>query len=507
MTIPAAAFLLLAQVVRPPLAGAVDEALRPVRRDAVLKTVDDDAFLRRVTQDLLSQEPSTEELRKFAADRDYLKRLKKVDELLASKAFARAWAARFQDAFFGDPKKLKMEIPGLAPGTEEALVGKFSEWLALALEADKPWTEIVTAILDSRGQATEHPELAYKLSFERGREAPLEFAAGFSRHFLGLRLQCARCHDQPYDKWTLGDFYGLAAFNVRQRVRLDGGVVRLQYHDEGDLSLPDGGKAAAPRYLSGGQAGPRDDRMLKLAAFAAADPQLAAALANRVWAWLFGRGIVHPTDDFTLRNPPSSKVLGELAKHLRQNKHSLKSLLRGICASEIYQAEPVEVKEGTPLYRGLSSQRPYIQKPPQDWPAFATPEAWSRGERRLDIRYRWRVPDKEKKSRGADFGVQKSGTADLERKQSLETWTNQTVGAKVSSQKIEGGKHPATLFDLAGDYACDPDSDDRPPYRFLVGVVEMAPGRNWLFRLSGPADTVDDWREEFIQLLKGATSP
>ncbi len=533
MMIRAIGFLLFlapaSQEGQPSLAATVDKGVRAVagfNPTLPMRSVDDATFLRRLTKDLISEDPGAAEIKKFEADADASKRLKKIDELLASKQFAQAWALRFEREFFGDRKKVKMEIPGLAPGSEEVIVGRFTEWLEGQIAKDKPWTEIVASILDARGAVAGDPALGYKLSFERGPQPAVDFAVGFSRHFLGVRIRCARCHDHPFDLWKVEDVYGLAAFNVRQRVRLVKGAVEVRYSDEGELSIeksPDvndkdnkvklaAGGTAKPKFLYGGEAGPNDDRIKVLGNLVTgkANPQLPRALANRVWFWLFGHGIVDPPDDFNLRNKASSQALLEdLTKHLIANNYSIKSLVRGICASQIYQAEEVPpVREGaTPLYRGRTVKGPFIPKKlPTGWVSFEVPEGWSRVERRYDMPYRWRVPDKEKTALTADFGIQEGGSAAAAKIGQVEGWRGQMFGGEVASEKIEGGKHPITLFSITGAFYCDPDLEGLPPYRFLVGVVETQ-SKSFLFRLSGPPETVGDWRDEFVKLLKAASIP
>jgi hypothetical protein len=183
-----------------------------------------------------------------------------------------------------------------------------------------------------------------------------------ARHLLGIRMVCAKCHDHPFDKWTTEHYYSLAAFIVRQKSRGSGNSgekdavehVEIKYDDMGEMMIPNeekGGKKALnvklaeggmakPVWLFGGEAGKNDDRMKILANLVTgkADSQLPRALANRVWGWLFGRGIVHPVDDFSMRNKAASQALLEgLVRDLVDNKYSIKHLIRVICNSDAYQ--------------------------------------------------------------------------------------------------------------------------------------------------------------------------
>jgi len=217
-------------------------------------------------------------------------------------------------------------------------------------------------MLDARGTDEGDPALAYKLSFYKEEGQAIEFANGVARHMLGIRLLCARCHDHPFDGWQVKDYYGLAAFNVRQRARGFGNSsekdavehVEVKYADEGEMEIqrsPDandksakvklaqGGKAD-PVFLFGGAAGKNDDRakVLGMLMTSKANTQLPRALANRVWSWLFGKGIVDPVDDFNRRNKPlSSALLENLARTFVDGKYSIKYLVKAICNTETYQ--------------------------------------------------------------------------------------------------------------------------------------------------------------------------
>jgi hypothetical protein len=238
---------------------------------------------------------------------------------------------------------------------------------------DKPYTDIVYQILDARGNDQGDPALAYKISFygytpySSGYTTVEDYADAIGRHFLGIRLQCARCHDHPFDQWTVENYYSLAAFHTRHQVN---GVeeqfkdaqgysffnhVELRELPEGELQIPreKEDKNAKVNLAHGGSAAPAfpfpvgnikiqktDDRQRMLATMMThkQNVQLPKAFVNRVWGWLFGRGVVQPVDDFNLRNKPlSAALLDGMTRDFVAGKYSIKSLLRSILNSTAYQ--------------------------------------------------------------------------------------------------------------------------------------------------------------------------
>jgi len=322
---------------------------------------DDGEFLRRVMLDLVGYPPNLEQVQAFMADKAPNKRVVKIDELLASDDFADLWARQFAEVFFGNYHDVAMDtMPKLGKAASARIVGDFLKWFKLKLNKDTPWTEIVSQMLDARGTDEGDPAMAYKLSFYSGEGQAIEFSNGVARHLLGIRLVCARCHDHPFDKWRVEDYYGLADFVYRQKARGygNGGEkdsvdhVELKYADEGDIMMPDikgskdadvklsHGGAAAPNFLFGGSAGKNDDRMKVLSMFMTnkANTQLPRALVNRCWSWLMGRGVVHPVDDFNLKNKAMATALLEaMVRDTIENKYSVKRIIRAICNTEAYQ--------------------------------------------------------------------------------------------------------------------------------------------------------------------------
>jgi hypothetical protein len=315
----------------------------------------DGEFLRRLSLDLLGYPPNATEAAEFMADPASDKRSRKLDEYLATPRFADFWARRFGEVFFGNYHEPGFDIGrALTIETRRRLLSSFIVWLRGQIEGDRPWPEILTELISARGRSDDAPQIAYKLSLQGSDRQEVAFAVGVSRHFLGLNLHCARCHDHPTEKWVLEDVYGLGAFNTRQRVSafLEKGVeqVALSYAEDGEF-CPEGRKFDAgilpgergrniyPRFLSD-PAPAEGDRARTLARFILEDGQKrwAKAFANRTWSWLLGRGIVEPLDESGVKHPPVSvKLENTLVAAVEEGKGSLKALVRVICRTESYQ--------------------------------------------------------------------------------------------------------------------------------------------------------------------------
>lgn len=520
-----ASLLLLAQNDDPPaVSSVIDAAVKGVSGyKAVATPVDDEAFLKRVMADLVGAAPTAAELTAFAGGADPKKRTKKINQLLEDPRFGASWADRFSTVFFGDLEKVRFQGLGpLGEGVEASLLPAFRKWLGEKIQKDTPWTEIVTALLDARGTTEGDPALAYKLSMYREPGMEQAFAESVSRHFLGIRLTCARCHDHPYDKWRVEDYYGLGAFVVRQRARRVEGGVEIKYADEGELLMPalkgrrdadvkmSAGGAASPAFLFGGMPGKNDDQMKVLFQFMTnrSNTQLPRALANRVWGWLMGWGIVHPVDDFNLKNKAMSPALLEaLVRDLIENGYSIKRLLRAICNSQEYQM-PLPSQEAPEhhdfrqiaqwkyslgrydLWAGKPVVRLALNYPfPDTWTPVRPKFGGSGG------RFMHRIPDPQDKSRSAELIV-------FEGKEPREPNAAQFLKPKTATSTVNG-KVSFALSEITGTYACRQGSDAPINCAILTARGE-AQGTITTYRLEGPADLVASWREEFLALLKSA---
>jgi hypothetical protein len=299
------------------------------------RRVDDPVFLRRAYLDLIGGLPTPEEVTRFLDSTEPDKRARLIDSLLERDEFASFWAMKWADIMRGNREAIS-----------ERGVHNFHRFLLRQFNEDRPFDQFARDVLTSRGNTIHAPSA----NFYRIARTPEDAAESAAQLFLGVRIQCAKCHNHPYEAMTQKDYYGLAAFFARvrlkgQRFGLEDEVVFLA--DLGEVTDPTRNKVQPP-YAFGRQfdaVAPDDDRRRYLADWliAADNPYFARAMANRVWAHLTGRGIVEPVDDFRATNPPSNPaLLDALANAFVQGGYRVKPLVRLIMNSATYQlsAEP-----------------------------------------------------------------------------------------------------------------------------------------------------------------------
>jgi hypothetical protein len=299
----------------------------------------DGEFARRAYLDLLGLLPPAQEARDFVADRDPEKRLKLVDRLLERPEFADFWALKWSDLLRNEEKVL-----------DRKGVQAFHDWIRRGIESGKPLDRFARELIAARGSTYARPEA----NFYRALRDPVTRAESAAQLFLGVNIGCAKCHSHPFERWTQDDYYGFAAFFARVRYKVienrrqdqnDGhefqGEQVVWLDREGEVVDPRTQKPAAPRFLGAPatEVGERD-RLEALADWAASpeNPFFARVLANRIWAWLMGRGLVEPVDDFRASNPPSHpELLDALAAELVAGGFDLRRLVRTIMGSRAYQ--------------------------------------------------------------------------------------------------------------------------------------------------------------------------
>jgi hypothetical protein len=299
---------------------------------------DDATFLRRVSIDITGRLPTLEESRQFLADQDPAKREKLVDRLLNTtdyaEFFANKWSAILRNKRGNDGDK--------------AATFAFYNWIREGLHDNKPYDQFVREVVAATGEPGRSPSVAWYREVSDA-SAQVEDTAQL---FLGLRIQCARCHHHPFEKWSQQDYYGFQAFfsQVGRKKGHANGYDRI-YHKYGvaQANNPKTGQAVKPTGLGGEpmEISPDADPRQELARWMA-DPQnpfFAKALVNRYWKHFFGRGLVDPEDDMRVTNPASNpELLDALAQNFVEYKFDLKHLVRTICTSQTYQlsAEPNE---------------------------------------------------------------------------------------------------------------------------------------------------------------------
>jgi hypothetical protein len=220
-------------------------------------------------------------------------------------------------------------------------VHSFHRYLVRSIADDKPMTQFARELLTASGNTLNKPAA----NFYRVTRTPEESAEAAAQLFLGVRVQCAKCHNHPFENITQADYYGMAAFfaNVQFKGSQFGLDDEIVYVSSGrELYHPVTRKPLQPVAFgtSAGVLGPNDDRREKFADWLT-DPKnkfFAPAVTNRIWFHLLGKGIVDPVDDFRDTNPPSNPdLLNSLTKEFVKNGYRLKPLIRTILNSRTYQ--------------------------------------------------------------------------------------------------------------------------------------------------------------------------
>jgi hypothetical protein len=304
----------------------------------------DRVFLRRATLDLLGLTPTAEEARVFLSDTRADKRARLVAALLDRAEFADFWALKWSDLLRNEEKLLDRK------GVEV-----FHQWIRQSIAESKPLNEFARELLAGRGSTYANPPA----NFYRALRDPYSRAEATAQVFLGVRMQCAKCHNHPFERWTQDDYHGLAAFFARVQYRIVENKRRdgFDQHEfigeqivyparEGEVRHPRTGAVVSPRFLGSDRSAAKAeaDRLQMLADWVAdpANPFLARAQVNRVWFHLMGRGIVDPLDDFRASNPPvNAPLLDALTQEFVAHRFDLGQLIRTIMNSRTYQLAAV----------------------------------------------------------------------------------------------------------------------------------------------------------------------
>jgi len=300
---------------------------------------DDETFLRRVTLDLAARPPSVEEYAAFMADTAADKRAKKIDALLASEDFT-----DYMSALWGELCRVgSNDYTGRGDAHKPA--NAFMGWLRDQIAADRPFDEVVADMATAVGSTnTDGQTGLYTMLIHDYALNPKVFASDFSQLFLGVRMQCAECHNHPFDRWTMDDYYGLVSFFscVKRKPGSDGRDRRVIFDP---LAPPakhavDGRPVPAKLLGAVEPVGGEGDPRRALAAWIR-DPGndlFNRNIANRLWAHLLGVGIVEPVDDFRATNPPANgPLLDALAAKFAEHGRRLRPMIRDICNSRVYQ--------------------------------------------------------------------------------------------------------------------------------------------------------------------------
>lgn len=326
---------------------------------------DDSTFVRRAYLDSIGRLPSAEEAKDFVYDQKSNKRMQLVDQLLVKSEFADFWAIKFADILRTEEKVLDPQG-----------VDIFHAWIREAIGKGEPLDQFVHSLLTGTGSTFENPEANYY----RANRDPETRGETTARLFLGTRLQCAKCHNHPFDRWTQNDYYQWSsvfsqlAYEVGENKRKDkldknefaGDQIVLVSKQE-EVRNPTTKKVAEPKFLGGQElgTGARQNRLEAVANWLTSPENelFVKSQTNFVWYQIMGQGIVEPIDDFRLTNPPSNPaLLDALAAHFVESNFDIRQLVRAIMLSRTYQASstplPSNAHDNTSYSKALVKRLP-----------------------------------------------------------------------------------------------------------------------------------------------------
>ncbi len=311
-----------------PLDRLVYQKLAALGLEASPRCSDAD-FLRRASLDVTGTLPTPDAVRAFLADRDPNKREKLIETLLARPEYVDYWTLQWGDI-------LRSTRGALG---EKGLVA-FNHWLRQSVAQNKPWDKLARDLVLARGSTFDDGAANYF----RAANTPETLAETTSQVFLGVRMQCARCHNHPYERWKQTQYYQLAAFYARVRTKPgEAADERIVYTaDSGEVNHPKTKQAVTPTALDAAplSAAYTHDRRQALADWLTAprNPFFAKILVNRVWKHFMGQGLVEPVDDMRVTNPPTNPALLDyLAQDFVRGGYDVKRLMRTILRSDAYQ--------------------------------------------------------------------------------------------------------------------------------------------------------------------------
>ena len=315
----------------------------------------DAEFLRRIYLDLTGTPPTLEKTQAFLDDEKtsgQKKRAKIVDELLGSKDYIERWANKWADLLQCNSENLGQKGVWL-----------FRQWIERQIADNVPYDKMVRSLLTAQGSCYENPAVNYL----RVLREPGKITEDVSQTFFGVRFNCNKCHDHPFEKWTQSQYYQFGAYFAQvaiKRGQLGKEVIRNNTSD----TTPVTGEEIVYRNYAGGEVKhPKTDMVVapKVPFGSAKDtvaegdrrdvlvdwltskdnPLFAKSMANRVWSYFFGRGIIEPVDDIRASNPASNpELLDAMTADFVKNGFDIRKLMRTICLSRTYQLSIVPNK-------------------------------------------------------------------------------------------------------------------------------------------------------------------
>jgi hypothetical protein len=291
----------------------------------------DEVFVRRVYLDVIGALPTPEEYARFMVSSLPNKRELLVDELLDRKEFAEVWVLKWAEL-------LQIRTDANLNVSRKAML-LYYEWLQDKISRNVPTDVWVRELLGANGGTFKNAATNY---YQLERDV-LKVTENVAQVFMGMRIQCAQCHNHPFDRWTMNDYYGFASFfaQVGRKAADDPRELVVFNAGGGEVNHPVYGRPMKPKFLGGAEPDTAGkDRRQVLADWLASpdNPYFAKNLANIVWAHFLGVGIIHDVDDVRISNPASNQeLLDELGRRFTAYKYDFKKLVRDICTSATYQ--------------------------------------------------------------------------------------------------------------------------------------------------------------------------
>ncbi|MEI6714941.1 MAG: DUF1549 and DUF1553 domain-containing protein [Verrucomicrobiota bacterium] len=300
-------------------------------RVAPSERCDDLTFLRRLFLDLTGTLPPPDRVKSFPADTNPNKREQLIDELLARPEFVDLWTLKWSDLL-----QIRSDV---LREIYYKPVHLYHRWLREQIMAGVPLNKLAAQLVSASGSIFENPPA----TFYHLENDPIRVSEDAAQAFLGIRLQCAQCHNHPFDRWTMDDYRGFMAFFMQiGRKNAEDPRERIIYDTRsGEAKHPVGDRVVPPKFPGGEVPSVKDKDRRQVLADWLADPEnpwFGRHIANLVWAHFLGVGIVDPVDDVRVSNPPSNKpLLDHLAKRFAEMNFDIRKLAREICVSETYQ--------------------------------------------------------------------------------------------------------------------------------------------------------------------------
>ncbi len=326
----------------------------------------DSEFIRRASLDAIGTLPTAEEVKEFLADSSTGKRDALIDRILANPAYADYWAVKWGDLIRPNTQRVGVKSVYL-----------LDQWIRDSFRQNKPYDQFVRELLTAQGNTHQYgPAVVF-----RDRREPVDASAFVSQIFLGTRMECAKCHHHPNEKWSQSDYYQLAAYFTDVKFKgqgistpISGELEYVYFSPGGQIKHPVTGDVLKPKPPDGPEAHVESDVDPRVALVdwmcETNNPFFARAAVNRVWAQFMGRGIVDPVDDFRASNPPTNEpLLNYLAEDFVRNGYDLKKLMRTIMRSRVYQLSSI------PNEHNLADTRNYSRAYRRRLPAEALSDA------------------------------------------------------------------------------------------------------------------------------------